>query len=462
MSGCAVHEGGFETALETPAAFPDPPEQAGEPVEMPDRWWTAFDDPDLFALQEEALAGNFDLAIFRDRLRAARAVVERERSFLFPAVDYSLFGEQTRRQGDDFRGEERFGGSLLGTYEVDVWRRNASIVENAALNRAATRERLKAAAIALTADVGRTWYALVEQRGQARVLDDQIETNETVLKVLRTRFGGGVVRASDVLRQERLLESTREQRVVAQSRIDVLEHALLVLTGRPPTGSLASSADELPSVPPMPRLGLPSELVGRRPDLRAALLNIRAADAAIAAAVADKYPSVTLALDASTMEEQIGDLFDNWFTVISVDVLGPVFDAGRREAEVRRSEAVKAERVNAYAQTLLIAFREVVDAVARETARIEQIARLERQLELAQRTSERLNREYLNGDISYIDVLDALTLEQQLQRDLLAARFARISDRIDLYGALAGGWEGIVPDETSRDGAVAATEENGT
>ena len=443
LMGCAVHEEGFEAPLAMPESFVGDAEfEADAPI--PDRWWKAFRDPALDDLQERALARNFDLATFRDRLRAARAVIEREESFLFPTIDYSLFGEQTRRDANDFRGDDRFGASLIGSYEVDVWRRNANLVRSAEFDEAIAREQLAAAAISLSADVALTWYALVEQRGQLAVLEQQIETNEDVLEVVRLRFANGVVRASDVLRQERLLESTREQRAVVRANIEVIEHALLVLMGRSPTEEFASEREELPAVPAYPSIGLPVDLVSRRPDVRSALFAIAAADARVAVAVADRYPSISIGVEAATIEDAFADVFDNWLALLRVDVIGPLFDAGRREAEVDRSRAVKAERINGYAQTVLRAFEQVVNAISVEAGREEQITRIERQLQLAERTSERLNREYLNGDISYIDVLDALTTEQQLQRDLLEARLDRISERINLYRALAGGWEGIV------------------
>jgi len=445
LAGCTVHDEGFDAPLELPPSFGAAGEIATDGPIAPDRWWTTFGDEQLDRLVEIALAGNFDLAIVRDRLDAARAVARRERAPLLPSIDGSAFGERVLRSAGG-GGGEAYGAGVVGTYEVDLWRRNASATRGAALEEAVARAELEAAAITLTADVALSWYALIEQRGQARVLDMQIRTNEQVLEVVRARFGGGVVRASDVLRQERLLESTREQRATVASRIEVLEHALLVLIGQSPTTTLEVDADHaLPELPPEPTPGLPSDLVRRRPDVRAAYLAIAAADADVAVAVADRSPSVTIRLDAATAEEEIADLFDDWSSVLAIDVIGPIFDGGARAAEVDRARAVKAERVNVYARTVLLSFRQVLDAISREDGRTELIRRIERQLDLAQRTSERLNREYLNGDISYIDVLDALTTEQQLQRDLLSARLARINDRIDLHRALAGGWEGLVP-----------------
>jgi NodT family efflux transporter outer membrane factor (OMF) lipoprotein len=458
IGGCAVHEGGFDDPIQMPGAFVGEERAGAFEAAVPDRWWHAFEDAHLNALQSAALTENFDLATFRDRLAAARAVVRRERAALFPSVEYGAFGEQTRLSRDDWRGDELFGASLTGVYELDLWQQNQNRAEAASLREAVAREELVAAAVSLSGEVARAWYALIEQRGQLRVLDAQVQTNRDVLKVVELRFANGVVRASDVLRQQRLLESTLEQRAVVLANIEVLEHALLVLVGRSPTQRFAAAPDELPALPPRPELGLPSELVQRRPDVRAALLGIRAADADAAVAVAERFPSVTLRAEASTVEENIGDLFDNWAALLRIDIVGPLFDAGAREAEVDRALAVKSERVSTYAQTVLEAFRQVVDAVSREVGREEQIERLNRQLELARRTSDRLNREYLNGDISYIDVLDALTTEQQLQRDLLRARFDRVSDRINLYQALAGGWPDIIPpnDDTERSGSTAA------
>lgn len=451
LGACSVHDRGFDAPLEVPASFTSVEAKSAGGTAWSDRWWESFSDPALDGLVEDALASNFDLATFRDRLVQARAIVRRERASLFPSLDYGAFAQQTRRDANRFQGEDLHGASAVGSYEVDVWQRNASITQSARFSEAIAREQLSAASITLAADIATTWYALAEQRGQAAVLEDQITTNETVLRVVRTRFGGGVVRASDVLRQERLLESTREQRASVQSRIEVLEHTLLVLLGRAPMIGLDGARDDLPELPPYPSLGLPAELMQRRPDVRSAYLAILESDESVAVAVADRYPSVSIGFEASTVEESLADLFDNWAAALSVDIVGPLFDAGRREAEVDRAQAFKAQRVNEFAQTVLESFRQVMDAISRERARTQQITLLESQLELAKRISERLNREYLNGDISYIDVLEALTTEQQLQRDLLSAEYLRIADRIELYRALGGAWAGIVPDEDDQN-----------
>lgn len=441
-AGCSVHQPGHEEPIEPPGSF-----NGGGDTPVPDRWWRAFGDPKLNELQKRALAGNFDLMAARDRLQAAREVVARETATDYPAIDLSMNAQRAWRQSEDFDGASDLGADLVAEYEVDLWNRIESEIERTRFERAATRQDLDTAAITLTANVASTWYALVQQRGQRAVLKKQIETNQTVLKAVRLRFEKGQVRLSDVLRQERLLESTREQLERVNSEIETLKHQLLVLTGRSPTERLAKPGDELPALPPKPSTGLPSELLHRRPDVRSAFYAVKAADRSIAAAIADRYPRLTLSVSTAIASDDPADLFENWIQRIAADAITPVFDAGRRKAEVRRTEAVKKQRLDEYGQAILTALREVSDALSREVHQREQIRLIRSQRDLAEQTYERLYREYLNGDINYIDVLDALTRQQQLQRSLLETRFQLINNRVALYRALAGGWEGVVKEQ---------------
>jgi len=441
VAGCQVHQAGHESPVQPPGSF----EASGE-AERADRWWQSFDDPALNRLERQALDQNFDLRAARDQLRAARAVTEREEAGQFPTLDLSVSAERSWNDGEGFNQTGReVSTRLVAEYEVDLWQRLSARSERARLEQAATRADLKTAAITLSANVASSWYELVQQRGQRALLKAQIETNESVLRIVRRQFAQGQVRASDVQRQQRLLESTRQQLSTVQSQIEVLEHQLLVLTGRSPTDALELSRQKLPAVPPPPQPGLPGDLVHRRPDVRAAFYGVRAADRGIAGAIADRYPRLTLSLTGSTSDDQTSDLFRNWMQSIAGDLVTPLFDAGRRRAEVRRTRSVKAQRLDEYAQAVLEAFREVEDAAARERHQREQIESLRRQLDLAKNTYQSLRRQYPLGNISYIDVLEALSQQQQLERDLLRRRFELIENRIALYRALAGGWEGIVP-----------------
>ncbi len=404
----------------------------------PDEWWKSFDDLELNRLIEKALASNFELESVWHRFREAQAVVRRERSALFPLLDAEGQAELRRT---DSRTDEQLLMGLFAAYEVDLWGRIRASVQAERERARATLYDYRTAAISLSAEVARTWYRLITARDQRELLRAQLATNERVLKLIRSRFRAGLVRAVDILRQEQLVEATRERMIVAESRVEVLQHLLAVLLGRPPREEFEFAEQALPALPPLPETGLPVELIRRRPDLQREYHLLQAADRELAAAISRQYPRLTLSTSLSIVDVRTEELFSDWLAVLGADLFAPVFDAGRREAEVERSEAVRDQRLSQYAQETLGALREVEDALVREIKQRSRITSLERQIELADLASERLRQEYFNGFGDYIDVLRALTEEQELRRDLLAARSELLEFRIALYRALAGSFE---------------------
>jgi len=427
---------------ELPANF------SGSGVEaVPDRWWRSFGDGQLNRAEERALDANFTLEAAWQRLRQAQAVVDRQRSGLFPDVEALLEGELSRGGGSqNFAGIQIGGGGrevqagLAASYEIDLWGRIQSQVEAERRRAAASLADYRAAALTLSAEVARSWFALLEAWAQRDLIERQVETNEKVLKQLRVRLAEGQGRAVDVLRQEQLVGATREQKTLVEADIAVLENRLAVLQGVAPRGGVSATRQSLPEPPPLPRTGVPAELVARRPDVMAALFRVEAADADLAAAISDRFPRLDLTGFLSSRGGDGDELFDEWLRTVAAGVVAPVIDGGERAAEVRRQEALRAEALAGYRQAVLEAIGEVEDALVQEAKQGERIGELEQQLELAQRSQQQLLLEYLNGVSNYIDVLAALTEEQQLQRDLLTARRTRLEFRVGLYRALAGGF----------------------
>lgn len=451
-----------------PTVAPPPAFSESGAVEMPERWWSAFGDPVLDSLVERALSSNLDLASTWYRLREAEAVAERAGADLLPSLDADATGRVRRADagglgdftepGDDptddpddpdvpddgdvsseTRQEElRLG--LTATYEVDLWGRIRSRADAERLRFEATRLEVRTAALSLSAEVVRTYFQVVEARDQIALLDSQIEANETVGRLLENRFGSGQVRAVDVLRQRQLVESTREERLGVQSRLRVLEHLLAVLVGRPPKDDVGVAAT-LPALPPLPATGVPAELLRRRPDVARAHRLLEAADRDLAAAVAARYPRLSLTASVTTSNEGAEELFEDFTRTLVGNLLAPVFRGGDLEAEVDRSEAVRAQRLYRWGQTTLDALREVEDALARERFQEERVASLERQVRWTEQSYDQLRIEYFNGLGDYVDVLLAQTEKQRLRRDLVSARRELLERRVVLYRALAGGFD---------------------
>ena len=436
LQGCASQP---ETTA-PPVQPPDTFSSAGS-LDAPDRWWTVFENERLNAVVDTATAANFSLRTAWQRLQAARAVVDRESGALFPDLEAS--GRAERRGGTDeaFAVGGNYELGLSSVYEVDLWGRVRSRVEAERFRAEASRADYQTAALSLSAEVVRTWVQLAEANSQRRLVQEQIETNRNVLTLLENRFETGQIRSVDVLRQRQLLESTREQRTVVESRIQVLEHRLAVLLGRTPQGGVERVPDTLPDLPPLPETGIPTDLVRRRPDVQSAFNRLRAADRDLAAAISDQYPRLTLSVSGSTVAESATALFESWAYSFASNLLAPIFRGGALRAEVDRTEAVRTQRLFEYGQTILTAFQEVEDALIREKKQRERIRNLERQVELAQQAYEQLRTQYFNGAADYLDVLTALDEVQQLRRDRLSAERTLVEERIALYRALAGAFE---------------------
>lgn len=419
-----------------PVALPDTFTMAGEAV-VPERWWTVFEDDALNAVVDTALMQNYDLRAAWERLRAARAVTDRQAALLLPAVEATASGESTRPAEDDPSGDF-FQAGLSASYEVDLWGRIRASVQAEQFRAGATRADYQAAALSLSAEIVRTWVQLAEAQSQLALVDEQIETNLTVLQLIENRFGLGQVRAVDILRQRQLVESTRGQRVVADARRQVLVHQLAVLTGRPPQQPIEAAPGALPALPPLPNPGVPLDLVQRRPDVQRAFLVLQAADRDVAAAISNQFPRITLAASVNSSSRSVQNLFQDWATTFAGNLLAPLFYGGELRAEVKRTEAVAREQLYSYGQTVLNAFQEVEDALVLEARQRDRITLLETQLTLADQTFEQLRVQYLNGTSNYLDVLTALDDVQALRRDLLTSQLALVEYRLGLYRALAG------------------------
>lgn len=412
--------------------------ESGESL-MPDRWWTAFGDPTLNLQVNQALGENLSLAEAAERLRAARAVTRREASDLFFDVDGVVGIDSNFGPGPN---RTRVAWGLDAAYQVDLWGQIQSRVDAERFRAEATHADYHAVALSLAAEVARTWFALIEAHAQIELLNKQLKTNRDGLVSQQARFGVGAGGGSpDVLRQMQLVESTLEQKVVVRARIEVLEHELAVLLGQLPQEAIFSPGAILPDLPPLPYTGLPSELVMRRPDVRRDYLAFVAADRDLASAVSAQYPRLNLTGSLINSADRAETLFRDWFVSIGGQLIAPLLDGGQRRAEVDRTSALVRQRFNEYGQTMLVAFREVEDALALERYQIQRIERLTAQVNLAEQASEQLRQRFITNDATFLDILSSIQSEQRLQRDILSAKLELILIRIGLYLALAGDFD---------------------
>lgn len=438
VSSCAVFAPQERSTLHTDVqeTFSLYPETT---LDQENRWWEHFQSPELNRLVEEALANSPTLQQSWARLMQAEAIAARIGAAGYPTVDYEASASNRRNMGTETSVESYLLG-LNAAYEVDLWGRIKSETQAAALDRDATREQLNTAAITLASQTTLRWIGIVAQKLQTEVIRKQLASNRTSLELIELRFRKSQSTALDVYQQRQAVAGTESRIPLAELREELLLNELAALLGRGDLQSLEILDRQLPLLGDLPGTGIPVDVLANRPDVRQAGLALQSADWRVSAARADRLPTLRLTAGVNYADSSFADLFDDWFANLAASVTGPVFDGGRRKAEVERTRAVVNERLAAYRETVIQAIKEVEDALISEQKQRDYMVALERNLELSRSSYREAVQRYRNGLSEYLPVLVDLVNLQNLERDHVEAQFNLLRYRIHLNGALGGAW----------------------
>ena len=335
---------------------------------------------------------------------------------------------------------KQFNLGLAASYEVDLWGKIASQRQAAVRDVLASREDLETTAMTVAAEVTIRWLNLQEQKALLVLLAEQLETNRTYLDLVELRFRKSMVSALDVYQQRQAVAQIQTRIPLIKARTDVLEHQLAVLLGRPPGSVVDPGLYDLADVPALPAVGLPADLLAARPDIRAAMARLQSADYSVAVAKADRLPELRLTGQASYSAGELDLLFDDWLANLAAGLTAPLFDGHRRKAEVRRQQAIVAERLANYRLVVYTAIEEVDDALVNERRQREYIVALQQQLDAASSALREASQRYQKGLNDYLPVLSALQTVQQLTQNVITARRELLVYRVNLYRALGGSW----------------------
>ena len=261
LSGCTGHLLWAPTPAVTPARaginLPERLSSDGSGERLNGRWWEGFEDTRLTAMIDEVLRANLGLRQAWARLAQARAIVSRTGAGLWPEVSGDAEATTTKQvffAGDELGGAQSFRsdqllGTFAATWELDLWNRIGALTEAAEADRVAARDDAEAMALSIVAETADTWFSLVEQNAQHRLLGEQREVSDRLRELIELRFAQGISSAPDLLRQKEQVASIEAQIPLVTGRITVLEHRLSVLTGRPPARASSSAGDTLADPP---------------------------------------------------------------------------------------------------------------------------------------------------------------------------------------------------------------------
>ena len=418
-------------------------------ADVPDEWWTLFNDPVLNKLQTRLVAGNPNLQASAAAVATAQAALGTSRASLMPAVNLSGGVTRSGNVSGSTVGTTATSYTLQGglaSWELDLWGRLSANVDAASAHLQSSRDTLAATRLSLQATLVQTYFSLRAAQAMAALIAQTVESYEKSLQLTQNRYQGGVAAASDVAQAQTQLKSAQAQQLEVRLQRDQLEHALALLLGLAP-----SDFEVLPSpllaqgglpTPPVVPSQLPSTLLERRPDIAAAERQVVAANAQINAAQAAFFPAVTLSASSGFRNGDLGNLLQtaHRFWSIGPSVALSVFDGGARDVARDAARANYDQTVATYQQTVLVALQEVEDnlvaaAVLQDETVVQQAA-----LSAARRALDIVQNQYKAGTVSYLNVVAAQTAALTAESNLLTVRNRHLAAVNQLLKNIAGRW----------------------
>lgn len=466
--GCAVGPNYRPPRAEAPAHWAEPlgNGETNAPALL-GAWWKNFHDPELNSLVDRAVRSNLDLKIAQARVRAARAEKQMTSADLWPSANATgSYQRQQQSRNQPVLGSfpippsvpfenNVYQAGFDASWEIDVFGGRRRAVESASAQLAATEYESKDVLLTLLGDVARNY---VDVRGYQRrlvIARENIKAQEEGLAIARDRFAHGVASDLDVEQAATLLTTTRAEVPALEAARETSIHRLGVLLGLQPGALIAELSVEqpIPAAPPSVPVGLPSDLLLRRPDVREAERKLAAATASIGVAKADLFPKFFLTGVAGVESVSASDWFagNSQFWSVGPTMTWKIFDAGRIRANIRVQNARQEQALGAYEQTTLTAFEDVENslvAYAKEQTRRDSLAD---SVTTSQKSLDLAIRLYRSGLTDFVNVLEAERALYEAQDALVQSDRNISTDVVALYKSLGGGWDAVAKTASLRD-----------
>jgi NodT family efflux transporter outer membrane factor (OMF) lipoprotein len=454
LSGCMVGPKYVQpTVPPPPPAFKETPSnwaQASPQDQLPKgKWWEIYGDPQLSSLEETIAVSNQNLKVAYQQYMSARDLVQQARSQLFPTVAVQPSGSRTQLSQNRPNFTSTTTGQYSDTvlpaqisYEVDLWGQVRRTIESSRENAQASAGDLENVSLSLHSELAFDYFSLRGLDLQKQLLDATVADFEKALQLTQARYHGGVASDVDVAQAETQLETTRAQDIETGVARAQLEHAIAVLTGQT-ASTFSISPAPLTASPPQIPVGLPSELLERRPDIAASERRVASANAQIGIAIAAYYPQISLSGSGGFESSAIGTLIQGPSALWSVggSALETVIDGGRRRAVTQQARDNHAATVASYRENVLEAFQQVEDSLAALRLLDQELATQQLAITSARRSVDLSTTRYKRGITTYLEVLTAQSIALSDERTAADLMMRRMTASVQLIKALGGGWD---------------------
>jgi NodT family efflux transporter outer membrane factor (OMF) lipoprotein len=451
--GCAVGPKYQRAAVPTPPAWKGegPWREAAPKDAIPKgSWWEIFHDEELNGYEKQLLAANQSLVAARDRLNQARSLARVASAGLFPTASVDPNASRNRYSGN--RPESSVPTAPLTqnlyeipfalNYEVDLFGRVRKNLEAANASLQSTAADLQNVQLVLSAELAADYFNVRELDAETQVVQESVKIEQRGLDLVNHRHEGGVASGLDLAQQQTLLDSTVTQLYLLQQQRDQFEHAIAVLTGNPASTFNVPVAPLRASPPPVP-LGMPSDLLERRPDVATAERNMANENALVGVAQTAFYPQLTISGTGGFQSISIGSLMTtpSGFWALGGDLLQPLFNGGRNRANLAVAKSAYDESVANYRESVLTAFQQVEDGLSGLNALSRASETQNAAVADAHRALDIANDRYVGGLTTFLDVITAQTVlltNERLSTQLLGQQMVT---SVLLVKALGGGWD---------------------
>lgn len=425
--------------LELDLVFLDDREQ-----QWPVIWWQEFADAELNHSIDLALTQNYSLKAAAARVEQSLAMLQQQTASEMPELTADISLSRSWLTQSD-QAVNQWDAGLTASYEVDLWGSIAALDSQAQFNLDASKAAYRTLANTVASQVAIAWFGIQNETENLQLLEAQFQRLDIALNAIKRRQAKGQAQLSDVLQQQQLQESLKNQMLIAQSQLDLYRQQLALWTGgiaqishAPLNSSKARIATAIQPVESLQQVSLSA--LKARPDIQQAFYTLQAANAGLAAALSNRYPRLTLSASYGSDANKLDQLFDDWIGSLMSSILLPIIDGGQRASEQVRQQAVTSEALANFQQTLLEAAAEVQQNIVLMERYSASVDNIEQQLALAKTALKLSNSYFKRGQLDFLAFLNAQQEVLSLEQQRLNAQWELLQSQIQLLTSVSHGY----------------------
>lgn len=441
ISGCGplTTKGSFDHAdISTTSYLNLPPEQHGNN----DLWWQQFNDPQLNALIEQLFQSNITLRVADARLKEARANLEISNSELLPWLNINGSAERNRTPGiiSDATGNNHTLRAIMG-YEIDLWNKLGSQRDGANYLLQLSDAEVDGLYLSVTAQFATLYFTYQQQHLHYEIVKKQLALRQKYLEFIRTRYQQGLEQSRQIYSAEQAADLAKNEVQTLEIQLTSSEHAIALLLGMRRHELTLKAPTHINTIWIEQNIGIPADLILRRPDVISAWNKFYAADAQRAAAIADRLPTISLQASMGLLHNTLGSTsLNDLFWSLTANALQPIIDGGKRRAVINKNEAIVEQRQHEARLALLSAVYEVEDLLDKISGTQKMVNQLDHRYQQTTANQRHVVHQYQRGLESALHLLEASDAAMNAERQLIAIKHQQLEQNIQLTRAVGGDW----------------------